>query len=134
MSSMVSVSLAEAGKLTGLHKVSILRAIRKGKISAEKDEHGEWRIQPAELFRIYPPLPEQRNGNGGEQQYAASLNGALDAEISALKQVNQILRDQLDDMRGQRDKWEQAAQTALRQLPAPKAPARSWWWPMRRAA
>jgi hypothetical protein len=134
MSSMVSISLAEAGKLTGLHKVSILRAIRKGKISAEKDEHGEWRIQPAELFRIYPPLPEQRNGNGGEQQYAASLNGALDAEISALKQVNQILRDQLDDMRGQRDKWEQAAQTALRQLPAPKAPGRSWWWPMRRAA
>jgi len=134
MSSMVSISLAEAGKLTGLHKVSILRAIRKGKITAEKDEHGEWRIQPAELFRIYPPLPEQRNGNGGEQHYAASLNGALDAEISALKQVNQILRDQLDDMRGQRDKWEQAAQTALRQLPAPKAPARSWCWPRRRAA
>ena len=134
MSSMVSISLAEAGKLTGLHKVSILRAIRKGKISAEKDEHGEWRIQPAELFRIYPPLPEQRNGNGGEQHYAAPLNGALDAEISALKQVNQILRDQLDDMRGQRDKWEQAAQMALRQLPAPKAPGLSWWWPMRRAA
>ena len=134
MSAMVSVSLAEAGKLTGLHKVSILRAIRKGKISAEKDEHGEWRIQPAELFRIYPPMPEQRNGNGGEQHYAAPLNGALEAEISALKQLNQMLRDQLDDARGQRDKWEQAAQTALRQLPAPKAPARSWWWPMRRAA
>jgi excisionase family DNA binding protein len=134
MSSMVSISLAEAAKLTGLHKVSILRAIRKGKISAEKDEHGEWRIQPAELFRIYPPLPEQRNGNSAEQHYAASLKGALDAEISALKQVNQILRDQLDDMRGQRDKWEQAAQTALRQLAAPKPPARSWWWPMRRAA
>jgi len=134
MSNMVSISLAEAGKLTGLHKVSILRAIKKGKISADRDEHGEWRLQPAELFRVYPPLPEQRNGNGGEQHYAASLNSALDAEILALKQVNQILRDQLDDMRGQRDKWEQTAQTALRQLPAPKAPARSWWWPMRRAA
>jgi hypothetical protein len=47
--------------------------------------------------------------------------------------VNQILRDQIDDMRGQRDKWEQAAQTALRQLPAPRAPTRTWWWPMRRA-
>jgi hypothetical protein len=134
MSSMVSISLADAGKLTGLHKVSILRAIRKGKISAEKDENGEWRIQPAELFRIYPPLPEQRNGNGGEQHYATPITGALEAEISTLKQLNQMLRDQLDDMPGQRDKWEQAAQTALRQLPAPKAPARSWWWPMRRAA
>jgi hypothetical protein len=134
MSSMSSISLAEAGKLTGLHKVSILRAIRKGKISADKDEHGEWRLQPAELFRVYPPLPEQRNGNGEEQQYAAPLTAALEAEISALKQVNQILREQVDDMRGQRDKWEEAAQTALRQLPAPKAPIRVWWWPIRRIA
>jgi hypothetical protein len=76
------------------------------------------------------PLSEQRNGNGEEQQYAAPL----EAEISALKQVNQMLRDQLDDTRGQRDKWEQAARMALRQLPAPKAPTRFWRWPMRRAA
>jgi hypothetical protein len=33
-----------------------------------------------------------------------------------------MLRDQLDDARGQRDKWEQAAQMALRQLPGPKRP------------
>jgi len=129
MSNTTSISLAVAGKLTGLHKVSILRAIRKGKISAEKDEHGEWRLQPAELFRVYPPVPEQHNGNGEEQQYAAPLAAALEAEISALKQLNQMLRDQLDDTRGQRDKWEQAAQMALRQLPAPKTPTRFWWWP-----
>ena len=134
MNSTSSLSLADAGKLTGLHKVSILRAIKKGKISADKDEHGEWRLQPAELFRVYPPLPEQRNGNGDEQQCAALLTTALEAEISAIKQLNQMLRDQLDDTRGQRDKWEQAAQTAPRQLPPPKAATRSWWWPMRRAA
>jgi hypothetical protein len=135
MNSTSSLSLADAGKLTGLHKVSILRAIKKGKISADKDEHGEWRLQPAELFRVYPPQPEQRNGNGSEQHYAAPLAAALEAEISALKQLNQMLREQLDDTRGQRDKWEQAAQMALRQLPAPKAATRrSWWWPRRRAA
>jgi hypothetical protein len=134
MNSMSSISLAEAGKLTGLHKVSILRAIRKGKISADKDEHGEWRLQPAELFRVYPPLPEQRNGNGEEQQCVAPLTAALEVEISSLKQLNQILREQLDDMRGQRDKWEQAAQTALRQLPAPRAAIRPWWWRTRRDA
>jgi len=133
MNDRSSISLAVAGKLTGLHKVSILRAIRKGKISAEKDEHGEWRVQPAELFRLYRPLSEQRNGNDEEQRYAAPVTPALEAEISALKQLNQMLRDQLDDTRGQRDKWEQAAQVALRQLPAPKATTR-WWWPLRRAA
>jgi hypothetical protein len=134
MSSTSSVSLAEAGRLTGLHKVSLLRAIKKGKISAEKDEHGEWRLQPAELFRVYPPLPEQHNGNGDEQRYSAPLAAVLEVEISALQQVSKLLREQLDDMRDQRNKWEQAAQMALRQLPAPKAPTRLWWWPMRRAA
>jgi hypothetical protein len=44
-----------------------------------------------------------------------------------------MLRDQLDDTRGQRDKWEQATQTAL-QLAAPKALTGLWWWPMRRVA
>jgi hypothetical protein len=35
------------------------------------------------------PVPALiKYGNGGEQHYAASLNDALDAEISALKQVN----------------------------------------------
>jgi hypothetical protein len=58
----------------------------------------------------------------------------LEVEISALQQVSKLLREQLDDMRDQRNKWEQAAQMALRQLPAPKAPTRLWWWPMRRAA
>ena len=43
----------------------------------------------------------------------------LRLKFSALKQVSQLLRDQLDDMRNQRNKWEQAAQMALRQLPPP---------------
>jgi hypothetical protein len=46
----------------------------------------------------YPPLSEQRNGSGEEQRYAAPLAAALESEIAGLKQVNQLLRDQLDDM------------------------------------
>ena len=38
---------------------TVLRAIQAGKISASRDEPtGEWRIEPAELFRVYPPVPE----------------------------------------------------------------------------
>jgi len=65
-------------------------------------------------------------GRYWERHYAAPLAAALEAEISTLKQVSQLLRDQLDDMRNQRNKWQQAAQMALRQLPAPKAPTRPW--------
>src|SRR4051812_39259154 len=35
---------------------AIIRAIKRGTISASKDIHGEWTIDAAELFRVYQPL------------------------------------------------------------------------------
>jgi hypothetical protein len=50
-------NLAEAGAAVGRSKSSILRAIRKGALSAARNETtGEWAIEPAELFRAYPPV------------------------------------------------------------------------------
>ena len=49
-------TIATAAAAVGRNKTAILRAIEAGKISATKDENGEWQIDPAELHRIYPPL------------------------------------------------------------------------------
>jgi hypothetical protein len=49
-------TIATAAAAVGRNKTAILRAIKAGKISVAKDENGEWRIDPAELHRIYPPL------------------------------------------------------------------------------
>lgn len=59
MRTTTSLSLADAAKRTGKSKPTILRAIQGGKISAQKDEHGEWQIEPAELFRVYPSAPDE---------------------------------------------------------------------------
>jgi hypothetical protein len=61
----MSYSLKQAADATGRSKPTILRAIQTGKISAKKDEHGEWQIEPAELHRVYEP--EQRNGKDDPQ-------------------------------------------------------------------
>ena len=59
MSTSTSLSLLEASHRVGKSKPTILRAIQAGKISATRDEPtGEWRIEPAELFRVYAPMPE----------------------------------------------------------------------------
>src|SRR3712207_503097 len=59
MSTITSLSLLEASQRVGKSKPTIPRAIQAGKISATRDEPtGEWRIEPAELFRVYPPVPE----------------------------------------------------------------------------
>ena len=57
----MSYTLAAAG----LNKSTVLRAIKAGKISGTKDEHGKWHIEAAELHRVYPPVA------------AAAGNGAL---------------------------------------------------------
>jgi hypothetical protein len=46
----------EAGARVGKARQAIIKAIRKGTISAAQDESGEWRIEPIELFRVYPSL------------------------------------------------------------------------------
>lgn len=49
-------TIATAAAAVGRNKTAILRAIEAGKVSASKDENGEWQIEPTELHRIYPPL------------------------------------------------------------------------------
>ena len=48
------LTLAEAAKETGLTKPAILKAIQKGRVSATKDDKGQWLIDPAELFQFIP--------------------------------------------------------------------------------
>jgi hypothetical protein len=43
------VTLTTVARAVGLNRTTILRAIKSGKISGTKDEHGEWHIEPAEL-------------------------------------------------------------------------------------
>ncbi len=49
-------TIATAAAAVGRNKTAILRAVNAGKISAAKDENGEWQIDPSDLHRIYPPL------------------------------------------------------------------------------
>jgi hypothetical protein len=58
----MSYTLAAAAAACGLNKSTVLRAIKAGKISGTKDEHGEWHIEAAELHRVYPPVAAAGNG------------------------------------------------------------------------
>jgi hypothetical protein len=69
----MSYTLTSAATATGLNRTTVLRAIKSGKISGTKDEHGEWHIEPAELHRVYPPVAQR----DASQQYAP----AEDAEL-----------------------------------------------------
>jgi hypothetical protein len=53
----MSYSLVSAAAACGLNRSTVLRAIKAGKISAQRDAQGAWEIMPAKLHRVFPPLP-----------------------------------------------------------------------------
>jgi len=61
------LTLGEAEKEVGVTKSTISRAIKDGRLSANRNEHGHFQIDPAELFRVYPPI--DRSGTAETQDY-----------------------------------------------------------------
>lgn len=96
----MGISLLEAAEKVGMTKAGIKKAIGKGKISAKKNEHGEWVIDPAELFRVYPPKSAEPTNqsepvSSGMQQVSGNDNRVLEAENKLLREQIGLLKDQL---------------------------------------
>src|ERR671933_213994 len=54
--SEMAYTLREAARATGLSKATIHRAVKSGRISAQRLEDGSFRLDPAELHRVFPPV------------------------------------------------------------------------------
>lgn len=92
------LTLGQAAVETGMAKSAISRAIKSGRLSARKNETGSFEIDPAELFRVYPPA-SSRNGFGQHQRE----HDATQTEQSAQQREIVILRELIDEVRGERD-------------------------------
>ena len=65
---MIFLTLGEAEKEVGVTKSTISRAIKDGRMSANRNENGHYQIDPAELFRVYPPTRERGQDDEQEQR------------------------------------------------------------------
>jgi hypothetical protein len=130
----MTYGLQQAADAAGVNKSTILRAIQAGKVSATRNEHDQWLIDPAELHRVYPPAAAgngkvKRASNDAHQVDLAEAN-----QRAALAELEvSLLRATTEDLRCDRDSWREQAQRLA--LPA-SAIARSkrWWWRSRRNA
>jgi len=93
-------SLKTAAEACGRGKPAILKAIQKGRISANKNQLGEWEIDPSELHRVYPPVNKgtTHDGNGVERQ--ETIKETLETE--ALRRENALLREQTEILKEER--------------------------------
>jgi hypothetical protein len=124
----MSYTLTSAATATGLNRTTILRAIKSGKISGAKDEHGEWHIEPVELHRVYPPVARADAQTDATPRHATAEDAELRMRATLAEARLADLKSVLDDMRCQRDHWQTMAQrlAITDQRPAPtRAP--SWW-------
>jgi hypothetical protein len=118
-----------------MSKAAISRAIKNHTISAEKQENGSYKIDPAELHRVYPAITEQQaeqlsRPRSATTSDATELN-AENRELRAkLESVMQRLSDKdgvIEDLREDRDRWRTQAEKLLladqRAQPVMVAPA-----------
>jgi hypothetical protein len=104
-------SMGEAARAVGRSKAAISRAIANGTISAEKQPNGSYKIDPAELHRVYPKI----NGQPNEKKVADTVelnaqNRELQAKLEAAAQRLAELKDELADLRDDRNQWREQAQ------------------------
>ena len=87
------ITLGEASRQTGKSKSAILKAIKNGRLSASKGDTGDWQIDPAELFWVYPPT----------SQPMPRGTPAVATELGILQERCSQLESQLADLRQDRD-------------------------------
>ena len=85
----MGITLTQAAERVGVTKQALIKAAKKGRLSAEKNEKGEWEVEPSELFRLYKPKQPVE----GNQNVKVEDNTQL--EINGLKREIEILREQL---------------------------------------
>lgn len=109
-------SLKDAAEAVGLGKPAILKAIQKGRISAKKNDFGQWEIDPSELHRVYKPVPNGiRQGNGIERQgtqETAPETIVLKAKLEAMDGIKARLENECNDLRRRLDLSDEARQKA----------------------
>jgi len=133
---MTLLSLREAAQQARTSKSTILRAIQKGRLSATRTDDGGYAIQPAELFRVYPPkakavavdhCADQPVGQDATDPATPAVAGdavklaVMEAELAALK-------DMVAELKQARDDWKaQAERLAITGPAKATEPARPWW-------
>lgn len=130
-------TLGTAAKATGKTKTAIAESIKKGRISASRDDFGRYQIDPAELHRVYPPLSEvdrlkDRQEGRDETRELTEKIKVLEVQLQAITELKTQIAAERDDLREDRDHWREEATQVRRMLTdqsaATAAKAESGFW------
>jgi excisionase family DNA binding protein len=103
----MKLTQAEAARAAGVSRTHILRAIKSGRLSAEKLENGGVRIDASELLRVWPDADLKRSGNSSNSRGNSTGNSHGDTRNSAEQELFDEIRQDRDRLRAELDKERQ---------------------------
>ncbi len=117
---MAKVGIQKASDISGKSKATIQRALKSGRLSFELDESGEKVIDMSELERVYGPFVSKA-ASESEAIIRAELQRAQDMlemermkmRVRGLEDQLHMTKEQLEDMKEQRDLWQKQAQQIM---------------------
>ncbi|MBM9593993.1 helix-turn-helix domain-containing protein [Roseitranquillus sediminis] len=127
-------TLREAAAEAGCSRSTIHRAIKSGRLSAQRGDHGSYAIDPAELARVFPrDARETSHRDGSEQERAAGHESPEVLLVKVEMLEAQLRREQetIDDLRSRLDRAEERA-FALAAPAVPQPPQAHVWSRLRR--
>lgn len=130
---MTTLTLGQAAKLAGVGKTTLTRAIKSGRLSADRRDDGSYRIDASELARVYAIKPETPATGGETDQVAHHATPERDLDVTARLAAAEAeirgLREMLARADADRDAWRSAAENASAtvKLLTDQSSRRSWW-------
>lgn len=107
----MSLTMNQAAKECGRAKSTLSKAIKTGKLSAEKQTDGSYLIDPAELFRVFPQkqhgdqiIPERNTTREPANTDLAMEIGRLRSELEAERRITASMEQTVADLRDRLDK------------------------------
>ena len=125
---MPYLTLGKASRETGLHKTTISRAIEEGRLSANRNEHGHYQIDPAELFRVFDPKPRERDVTPDRDLSRPPATPHVTGTVTEGYLVERVrdLEEELDEAREELEDRENRLnelREAMKALPSPESVA-----------
>jgi hypothetical protein len=129
----MQLTLGQAAKHAGVSKSYLSKLLKTGKITAERQPNGAFRIDPSELERIPAIRSHGRTENSHRERADTQENTAWQHERDALLMLLQDRERQIQDLRQERDAWRQQAERAQQTLLVTagaqhEAPQPKRWW------
>jgi hypothetical protein len=116
---MVHLSLGQAAKEASVSKATISKALSSGRLSYVSKSSSGYQIDPAELFRVFPPKPLPTVAS--ERSETTVETAKSDSDRVEL----QLLRERVEELQRDRDAWREQAQRLA--LAGPEQQPRKGW-------